>query len=64
MVTWNGHEILVRSRLIPRYFWTTASIDIYLDQTCILKTGGVLKILGDCSAEFTADNATHIVTLK
>jgi hypothetical protein len=61
---WHGSTIEVTARLIPRYLWTTASIDVFLDGRCILRTGGQMKTIGSSSAEFHHDGAVHIVELS
>ncbi len=60
---WHGSRVEVTARLVPRYLWTTASIDVYLDGLCILRTGGQMKIIGSSSAEFHHDGSAHPVDL-
>jgi hypothetical protein len=60
---WNGHAVEVSARLIPRYLWTTASINVFIDGRCILRTGGQFKAVGSSSAEFDDDGSVHSVRL-
>jgi hypothetical protein len=60
---WNGRTVEVTAHLIPRYFWSTASIDVFLDGECILQTGGQLKTIGSSEAEFHHDGSVHAVKL-
>lgn len=46
LASWNDKTVLVTARLVPRYLWQSASIDVSLDGHTILKTGGVFKIVG------------------
>jgi hypothetical protein len=61
---WNGRTVEVTARLIPRYLWSTASIDVFLDGECILQTGGQMRIIGLSEAEFHHDGALHAVKLS
>jgi hypothetical protein len=61
---WHGSTVEVTARLVPRYLWTTASIDVFLDGRCILRTGGQLKLIGSSSAEFDHDGSVHSVELS
>jgi hypothetical protein len=63
MFEWRDKQVRVRARLVPRYLWLTASIDVYLENECILRSGGQLKIMGTCSASFDLDGLTHIAFL-
>ena len=49
---WEGSAVEVRARVVPRYLWTTTSIDVFVDGRCILKTGGQMKAVGSSFAEF------------
>ena len=33
---WNGSAVEVTAHLVPRFLWSTASIDVFLDGRCIL----------------------------
>lgn len=63
-VNWHGSTVHVQSRQVPRYLWTTASIDVYLNDECVLQTGGKLNPTGSCSATFNHEGATHTVDLS
>jgi hypothetical protein len=63
-IRWHGGTVEVTARLVPRYLWTTASIDVFLDGRCILRTGGQMKMTGSSSAEFRHDGAVHTVELS
>lgn len=64
MAYWMGKQVKVRARSVPRYLWTTSSIDVYLDNDCILRTGGQLKLTGGYSTTFTDDKGPHQVDLR
>ena len=61
---WHGSEVEVKARIVPRYGWTTASIDVFLDGQCILQTGGQMKVTGSSSAEFDHEGSRHFVELS
>ena len=63
MSTWNNRNITVNAWYIPKFLWTTASIDVFLDQECILRTGGQAKLTGGHSGAFTHEGAQHQVEL-
>ena len=63
-VLWEGSAVEVRARVVPRYFWTTCSIDVFLDGRRILKTGGQMKAVGSSIAEFHHDGAAHKAELS
>ena len=58
---WNGEQLIVTAHLVPRYAFMTASIDISLEGTPILKTGGVLKFVGGHVAGFERNGRLHSV---
>jgi hypothetical protein len=58
-VAWNGVAVMVTSRLVSRYFWTTASIDVWLDGNRVLSSGGVLRVTGNHTESFRFGDATH-----
>jgi|ERR1035437_3613973 hypothetical protein len=64
MIQWRDKTVRVKARLIPRYLWLTASVDVYLDDECILRSGGKFKIMGSYSAPFNCDGSTHRVDLR
>jgi hypothetical protein len=59
MTTWQDSAVRVQARLIPRFLWTTASIDVFLDDKCILRTGGQMKVTGAYSVEFVLKGTAH-----
>ena len=34
-IQWHGSTVEVTARLIPRFLWTTASIDVFIDGECV-----------------------------
>jgi hypothetical protein len=60
---WEGSTVEVRARVVPRYFWTTASIDVFLDGRCILQTGGQKRATGESFAEFEHGGRMHTAEL-
>ena len=62
-IRWHDCAVEVKARLVPRYLWTTASIDVFLNGRCIVQTGGQMRITGSSSAEFDHDGTTHVVEL-
>jgi hypothetical protein len=60
---WHNKPITVTARSLPRFIWTTASIDVFLDGQCILRTGGQAKLTGGHSASFTEGGSPHQVEL-
>jgi hypothetical protein len=61
---WHGSEVEVKARIVPRYGWTTASIDVFLDGKCILRTGGQMEVTGSSSAVFDHDGSRHFAELS
>lgn len=61
---WQNCALSVRAHLVPRFLWTTASIDVYVDKECVLQTGGQLKVVGSHSSNFNYLGATHIAALS
>jgi hypothetical protein len=57
--SWNGLAVDVSARLVSRYAWTTASIDVFVDGKPILKTGGVFKIAAKHSERFQEQEGVH-----
>jgi hypothetical protein len=64
IIEWQGNKVNVQARLVPRYLWNTASIDVFLDGQCILQTGGQLKLNGSHSATFTHSGSPHTAELS
>jgi len=64
IIKWKDNKIDVQARLVPRFLWSTASIDVFLDGQCILRTGGQLKFTGSHYTTFTHSDATHTAELS
>ena len=64
MNSWRDKPVRVQARLVPRYLWTTASIDAFLGDRCILRTGGQLKLTGSYSGSFIDGDSEHQVELS
>jgi len=62
-VMWNGIAVGVTARAVPRYAWTTVSIDVAVDATTILRTGGAFKFVGNRAARFMLDGKEHTAEL-
>ena len=63
-LSWQNGKLDVRARMIPKYLWTTASIDVYLDDLCILKTGGQLTTRGMKTSDFQYNGLSHVAELS
>ena len=63
-MNWNGKLLTVSALYVPRYLWATASISVYLNEECILRTGGQLRFTGSCSTQYSDANGTHIAELS
>ncbi|WP_143042932.1 hypothetical protein ABL840_29680 [Variovorax sp. NFACC27] len=61
---WNGSKLFVTSTLLARKLWQAASIDLFLGEKCLLKTGGVFKLVGTHSVEFEHEGTRHRATLS
>ena len=61
---WRGSAIRVSARLIPRFLWQTASIDVFVDGQCVLRTGGQLKLVGTASSPFEHLGSSHVAKLE
>ncbi|HZI32484.1 MAG TPA: hypothetical protein VFF11_09085 [Candidatus Binatia bacterium] len=64
VIKWQGSIVDVQARLVPRYLWNTASMDVFLDGQQILQTGGQLKFTGSHSATFIHAGSTHTAELS
>jgi hypothetical protein len=64
MISWQNKMIRVQARLVPRFLWTTASIDVFWGDQCILCTGGQFKAVGSHSVSFRNDNSEHHAVLS
>ncbi|HVU09064.1 MAG TPA: hypothetical protein VHG89_11020 [Verrucomicrobiae bacterium] len=63
-IKWQENPIDVQARLVPKFLWTTASIDVFLNGQCILRTGGQMKFAGSCSNAFNHSGVEHKVQLS
>lgn len=63
-LTWKGASIEVTSRIVARYAWTTASIEVSVNGRTVLRSGGVMKIAGDSAASFEYAGMSHQATLS
>jgi len=63
IIKWRDSTVEVQARLVPRWLWTTASIDVLVDGRTILRTGGQMKFTGSHSTQFTHSGATHAAEL-
>lgn len=64
VIKWQRSTVDVQARLIPRFLWRTASIDVFLDGQCIVRTGGQMKFTGSHSTTFTHSGSTHTAELS
>jgi len=62
-IGWGDDEVSVSAAVVPRYLWHLASIDVYLGNRCVLRTGGVLKATGETTAEFEHKGKQHSLKL-
>jgi hypothetical protein len=63
MTSWRDKTVRVQARLVPRFLWTTASIDVFLGEHRILRTGGLFKWTGSRSVVFAEGNSQHEAVL-
>lgn len=64
MISWRGKTVRVQAGYVPRFLWTTASIDVFWGDQCILRTGGQLKITGSHSTSFSDGGSEHQIELS
>jgi hypothetical protein len=64
VIKWQNSAVDVQARLIPRFLWSTASIDVSLDGQRILSTGGQMKFTGSHSTTFTHSGSMHTAELS
>jgi len=62
--SWVGVPVLVTSRFISRYAWTTATIEVAVNGRSILSTGGVMKITGSTTTTFEHNGTRHEAKLS
>jgi hypothetical protein len=61
---WKRQSLLVTSTLISRFLWQTASIDVFLNGECVLRTGGKFKFTGSHTSQFAQSGASHEAVLS
>ena len=61
---WNGLPVAVSARLVPRFAWQTASIDLVIGEQVVMRTGGVFKFVGQVVGSFEARGSSHQATLE
>lgn len=63
-IQWQGSPVDVQARLVPRYLWNTASVEVFLAGQRILRTGGQFKFTGSFSTTFTHGGGAHKAELS
>ncbi len=58
-VTWRGKTVKVRAHLVPRFLFSSASIDVYLNGECVFRTGGKINPTGSHSAAVRIGGSGH-----
>lgn len=58
-MVWRGKSVAVRATLVPRYLWTSASIDVYLDGERVFRTGGKMNLTGSHCAGVRIGGSEH-----
>jgi hypothetical protein len=61
---WHGSFLEVSARVVPRYLWTTVSIDVSLDGEPVLCTGGQASALGASRVTFLHNETSHEAELS
>ena len=61
---WHGSHLEVSARAVPRYLWSTVSIDVLIDGAPVLRTGGQFRARGAVTSEFRHDGAWHTAELS
>jgi hypothetical protein len=64
MSSWRDKTIRVQARLVPRFLWTTASIEVFLEDQRIVRTGGQFKMTGSHSSTFAEGGLEHQAVLS
>lgn len=60
---WNGMPVVTSARYVPRYAWTTASINVDIKDLSILRTDGMFKFTGKQTSTFDFDGRSHTAEL-
>jgi hypothetical protein len=63
VASWNDRVIAVTAHLVPRYAWTSATIDVEVGNDTVLGTGGVLKVSGKHVETFELLGTAHTVQI-
>jgi hypothetical protein len=58
---WHGTPVSITARLVPRYAWQSASIDVAIRGRVVLRSGGVFKLVGKHAETFASDGIEHRV---
>jgi hypothetical protein len=58
-MSWRGKAVQVRAISVPRYLWTSASIDVYLDGERVFRTGGKINPTGGHAETVRIGGAEH-----
>lgn len=61
---WNGLPLTVSARLVRRFAWQTASIDLTVGDQVVMRTGGVFKFVGKVVRPFEINGVCHEATLE
>jgi len=56
--------VTVSARLVRRFAWQTASIDLTVGDEVVMRTGGVFKFVGKVVRSFEIDGACHEAALE
>jgi hypothetical protein len=63
-VSWRGAQVEVTARAVPRYAFQSASIDVSIGGRPVLRTGGVLKVVGEHAETFEQEGEQHSIQLR
>lgn len=63
-MTWNREAVKVTARVVPKYAFTTASIDVEVGDRLVLATGGVLKFVGSQTRTYERNGKIHTVEVN
>ena len=62
--SWEGEHLSVSCRMVSRFAWTSASIDVAIGDRPILRTGGVPKRVGTHVESFEYRGTRHAAQLS
>jgi len=63
-IQWQGATVEIRARLVPRCFWTTAAMEVFVDGQRVLQTDGRMKFSGSKTANFLHAGSKHWTELS